>query len=280
MTAIRALSTASTALRQNTVILAAAFIISVVGELYLIGQLQGTMLLLVAGGVWFLLQPFLLGGVFGMASESLTSQTSFRTFITEGKANYLQLLGAQILFMILFAVAGILWTIAMILTVFGTIAALGTEGLLGIGLSGLFAFGLWLLIFGGLMLFLQFYNVAIVINDTGVLGSFKQSVGLVRRNLASTIGYSIIYWTINAVTFIPGIWLFIRATNQPVGGEMSGIEVVSPMELGLALLFMLLVGTVVSGFLYVYHVAFYTQLTTSTPHQQNSALPSDSESSL
>lgn len=271
MTAITALSTASTALRENTVILLAAFIISVIGELYLIGQLQGTMLLLVAGGIWFLLQPFLLGGVFGMASESLSNHTSFRTFITEGRANYLRLFGAQILFMILFAVAGVLWVITLFLTVFGTIGAFGTEGVAGIGLGALIAVGLWLLIIGGLMLFLQFYNVAIVVSDTGVLGSFKQSAGIVRRNLASTIGYSIIYWTVNALAFIPGTWLFIRATNQPGNGGMSGMEVVSPMELGLALLFMLLVGTVVSGFLYVYHVAFYTQLTASAPHQQNSA---------
>jgi len=295
MGAIGALSTAAGALRRNPVIFFGVLAISIVGSLTTIGQVVGGLVpVVVAGVATFLLQPFLLGGVLGMADEGVAGRTSVGTVLREGAANYLTLLGATIIQIVLFAAIGIVWAIGVGVVVLGAGfvvsggggAGGGGGGVLGLGLElGFLAFVLLsVLAFLALVYFIQFYDVAVVVDDTGPWEAFKRSYTVVRRNLLSTLGYTLIAQIINLIALVPTFWLLFSGpggfdpesaaagggtagagTEGMAGGGMAGggdpFASATVAELAPELAVTIVLGTLVSSFLITYRVAYYGDAT-------------------
>jgi len=142
-------------------------------------------------GVMLVVMPFFQGGLLGMADEALNGQTSLRTLVSEGKTNYVRLLLAYLALFAVNLVFGFVVFIAMILGGIGlfagdsqpSLAALGAIAVVGI----LVVLAYLLVIF-----FIQFYAHAIVLTDTTLVDGFKRSVSLVRKNIASTFGYTLL----------------------------------------------------------------------------------------
>ncbi|MEY7852147.1 hypothetical protein AB7C87_23430 [Natrarchaeobius sp. A-rgal3] len=249
-----------TALRENPVILLGGLFLAVAGQLASAGGLVDSWILMAVGFVIaLLLSPFLLGGIIGMALEALEGSTATLTQLTEsGKAYYLSLLGASLLFgTILFAAM----FASMIVAVFGVALGIGfagadagAAGLVVAGLAVLLMLALFLLVFV-VFLFVQFYNTAIVVEGERALSSFSRSASLVRSNLLSVVGYSILWVGIGMAAFVPIVGLeFALVEPGLVGGigESVGYAVT------------LLAGVLITGLLYSYlytvHTAYYTRL--------------------
>jgi hypothetical protein len=268
MGAISALAMAAGTLRRNPIIFVGVFVLSAIGSLTTIGQVWGGLVVLGAGLAGLILMPFLTGGVLGMAEEATAGGTSLATLLSEGKANYLTLLLATIVQLLILFLAGVVWAIGLFVLVLGGGIALGgigggagTGAALGIGIVVVV---LSLLVFFLPIYFIQFYDVAIVISDTGAWGAFKRSFGFVRRHLLSTLGYTILAQAINLLVLIPTFWLLYGAPLslaevQTAAQRMAGASTVETLIPLVA--YSLIAGTLVSSLLVTYRVAYYTSLT-------------------
>lgn len=268
MGAISALAMAAGTLRRNPIIFVGVFVLSAIGSLTTIGQVWGGLVVLGAGLAGLILMPFLTGGVLGMAEEATAGGTSLATLLSEGKANYLTLLLATIVQLLILFLAGVVWAIGLFVLVLGGGIALGgigggagTGAALGIGIVVVV---LSLLVFFLPIYFIQFYDVAIVISDTGAWGAFKRSFGFVRRHLLSTLGYTILAQAINLLVLIPTFWLLYGAPLslaevQTAAQRMAGASTVETLIPLVA--YSLIAGTLVSSLLVTYRVTYYTSLT-------------------
>ncbi|ESS10066.1 MAG: hypothetical protein A07HN63_00157, partial [uncultured archaeon A07HN63] len=195
MAALRSLRPALDSIVRNPILLAVAALVAILQLPQFFVPTQSPMLSAVASlafsGLFILFLPFYQGGLIGMADDAQTGPTEIGVLIDEGKANYLQLLLSNfVVLAIAFA-----FTIPIVLLVF-----LGSAGVLlsggqpslpvlgGFGLIGL----VMVIIYFAAMLAIQFYAHAIVINETSIVDGFKQSIGLVRANLLSAIGYGVL----------------------------------------------------------------------------------------
>ena len=276
MGAISSLSTGFDALRRNPVLFVATFVTALLGSLSYVGQALGPIASTLFGLVSFLVTivvtPFLTAGILGMAEEALGGHTSLGTLVDEGKANYLSMLGAYLLFIaVIFAVSiafGIMFVIVAVAGGFalgmgGAGGAAGAIGGLGLGLGIIalvFAFllGIFLLVY-----FLQFYDVAVVVSDEGAVGSLRRSASFVRNNMLSALGFMAVYVLVSVVGAIPIVWLslqttdFTPATATATTQLMAGPSFVELLPVTLATL---VLSTLTSAFLYAYKVALYVDL--------------------
>lgn len=161
----------------------------------------------------FFVTPFVVAGIIGMAAEAVDGETSFGTLTRVGRGRYVSLLLGNLVefgIVFLFGVVFLIAIVAAALTV-----GVGLEaGGLGVGAlaAALLVFGLLLLAFVAVMFFIQFFPVAIVVDEAGAVEGFKESASLVRSNLFSTLGYSIISFLVTVVTSLPltGYFLYQR----------------------------------------------------------------------
>lgn len=215
-------------------------------------------------GVFILLFPFFQGGLLGMASDALTGHTSLQTLITVGKANYITLLlGYLVLFAIniTFGIMVFLGVLIGGISLFASDTQPGLTTLMLLGIIGLVVLLAYLLVW----FFIQFYAHAIVLTNTDLVEGFTHSVTLVRRNLLSVLGYTMII-IIGGGLFglIGGGASVVFASEQP---PFLTLPEPTPLVLGLAAL-VYVVSTAVMGAFYVtYSVAVYQSITPSTPVQ-------------
>lgn len=136
--------------------------------------------------------PYFQGGIIGMADEALGESTSIGTFHTAGTSNYLSIFGA---YLMLIAINVVLGFGILLVFIFGLGAAYfgDNAGMGGASFAVLAVFGV-LVALGYLLfnIFIQFYPQSIVIDDYGAIGGLKHSVGVVRRNVLATVGYSLV----------------------------------------------------------------------------------------
>jgi hypothetical protein len=201
-----------------------------------------------------------------MAMEGLSDRTSLGTFTSEGPSNYLRLLAGRLL------LVGVLIGAYLLVLVLGLIVIFGT-GAVGMAAGGLGSFGpaflllLVLFVVVGLlvvfapMFFLQFYGPAIVVNDRGVVDSFGESYRLVRRNLASVLGFDAavaFIWLVAALPF----WVLFFREFQPLeaGATYAPFAGLSPSVVAGYLVASLLVGVPVVALFRTYQVAFFVDL--------------------
>ena len=275
MGAISATSTAVGTLKRNRVLLGIAFI----ATLFNFGTTAVTavfppsiagLISLPLSGLSFLVMPFFIGGFFAIAYEGLDGVARFETFLDGGKANYLRLLGAMVLFGVLLGVVAVAVVIVVaVVAVFAVgMNATGGGSALAASSGGLAVVAAVVLV-GVLALllpvfFLQFYAPAIVVSDLGVVDAFKRSAKLVRQNLVSTLGFMVIAAVVSAVAGLSG---FVITAFGELYGSAPGAESLLP-EVGVAVLvpavvILVAVTTVASAFGVAYQVAFYDDRLTS-----------------
>lgn len=269
MGAISAFSTAVATLKRNRVLLGAAFLVTLFnfGFTTVTAVFPPSMAGLISlplSGLTLLLMPFFVGGMLAIAYEGLDGVARVETFLDGGKANYLRLLGAMVLFAVLFSVITVAIVIAVgVVAVFvlgmgfaegGSSLAASGGGLAVVALVGLV--GLLALLLP--MLFLQFYAPAVVVSDLGVVDAFKRSAGLVRRNLVSTLGYTAIAALVGSVAGLAGLIVTTFTEVYSATGVTGGLfPEIGVGALGAVMVVSILVTTVVSAFGVAYQVAFY-----------------------
>lgn len=272
MGAISALSTAVETLKRNLVLLAAAFVVAVVNfglsaAPVALPEPMAVVASLSLSGLTFLLTPFFIGGLLAMAAEGLSGTTDFGTFLTGGRANYLRIFAAMVVFGIgMFAVTiatligvAVIGTFALGMGNMGDPTAGGSMAGAGAGIAVMLVFALVVML--ALLVpifFLQFYAPAIVVSDLGVVAAFKRSAALVRRNLVSTLGYMAVSLVLGTVAGVVG-FVFVAAGGISAGTALvgAGSETAGLVVTFGALVLATVVTTAVSALGSVYQVAFY-----------------------
>jgi len=265
MGAVSALSTTGRTLARNGVLFGAAFVVTLVSLLptglsvFLPPSAVG-LVSLPLSGLSLLVTPFLMGGLLSMAEEGLDGTARFETFLAGGREHYLRLLAAMVLFVVLFGAIGAVLGVATIAT-FAIGASAGSAAITNASLFALVILGILALLAVGLpVFFLQFYAAAVVVSDLGVVASFKRSAGLVRRNLVSAIGYSLVALAVGSVGGLFGAFfaLFGGARVEPAApGAGAGVPEVSLGVLLAVGAVMVVLTALLSAFGATYQVAFY-----------------------
>jgi hypothetical protein len=112
------------------------------------------------------------------------------------------------------------------------------------------------------LMFVQFYDTAIVIENEGVTDAFRRSIGLVRSNLKSVAGFSLAWLVLMNVFLIPEYLLQVTMTD-------TGPADILPIDPGIPVAVLLPIGIALSavGFAYFYTVytAYYMRLIAISP---------------
>lgn len=280
MGAISSFPRALSGLTRNPILLVLVGLIGAVqfGQLALqsINPLVGMLLSLVLLIVYVFFIPFYMGGILGMANEAIDGKTTIDSFLSEGKSNYVSLLAAYLVFAIVNVIVFVVGFIGFaVLSAFaiglgsgpgttGTASAAGTAGsagaVSGVGMTGLLLVfgitGLGFLLYMLVVWFFQFYAHAIVLDDASFVEGFKWSFGLVRRNLLSVIGYSLI---VSVGGVIIGIVSAVASIAFSLQDPAIGIDVGLPLLVGGAVVYVLAIA-VGGAFLAIYSVSFYRDI--------------------
>jgi MFS family permease len=266
MVTVSAFKDGFTALRANPILLVAGLLVGVGSQLQYVDHLIESPLLSAGASLaWLVVFPFVLGGFIGTARAAIDgTDASLTQFFTVARTHYLRLLLATVVFVLL---------------VFGTAVGLGLIGfVLGIGsmalgaihemaafVAGVISLLIWLVSILVVVMFVQFYDTAIVIENESVTDAFRRSIELVQSNLKSVTGFSLAWLVLLNVFFIPEYLLELTMTE-------AGPADVLPVELGIPIVVLLPIGIVLSavGFAYFYTVytAYYIRLiaaSASTP---------------
>lgn len=266
MAVLRSLRKTSRALTRNPVLFVPVLILAVFQLPQLI--LQGVNPLLAslvsfAVSMFVLVtMPFFQAGLIAMADEALTGVTSFETFVREGKSNYLSLLGAYLLVLAVNFVIGIGVSFAAVIGGFAFFARDGSPGLVELAIIALVG-GLFLLVYFTFIMFIQFYGQAIVIDDRGAVDGLRRSVGLVRQNLLSVLGYSVLVGVIGGLA--GGALGAVSIITSPRSAAVFNLPEPS-LPLIAALSFVIVLGgTLLGGFFTTYSVSFYRAISGKSP---------------
>lgn len=264
VTVLHALRSATSALRRNPVIVGVMFVVVLLQIPLQLAPLADPMLSSVvslgitAASVFVV--PFVLGGLLGMADEALVGTTSLSTFLEEGKHNYVSLFGAYLLILGASFVFGIVIAIG---TVFAVLVALGVGGSATLASVGIVAVVVVLLLFVPL-LFVQFYGQAIVLDGEGAIGGFRRSIGVVRRNLVSVFGYTVLVFGVSIVFgLLASVPVFLFRGQQTELYASMLPEVSTGVLVGLLALGVV-VSSVLSGLFLTFSVAFYRRISGSS----------------
>jgi hypothetical protein len=220
MSAVTSLRTAVGALSRTPVLVIGGLVYAVVLlpqralQLASVPLLPGLLQL-----VTFFVTPFVLAGVVGMAHRALDGPVSLDAFATAGRDRYLDVLlgtlvelGIQLAFAVVFVILG------AIVAVSGLSGGAGPATLVGIAVLGLLAFAYLAVLF-----VIQFYPVAIVVDDVGPVDGVTRSVSFVRNNVLSTLGYSLVTVAVGGLASLPVsgfvAYRFLTADVGPTGGD-------------------------------------------------------------
>jgi hypothetical protein len=263
MVLVSALKDGYTALRSNPILLAAGLLVGGGSQLQYAEHLINSPL--VSAGTllaWLVVFPFVLGGFLGTARAAVEgTDTSVSRFVTAARTNYIRLLLGTVLFVLLVLGAAIgLGFVGFILGI-GSMA-LGAIHEMAAFVAGVVSILFWLLSILAVILFVQFYDSAIVIEDQGVMDAFRRSIGLVRSNLKSVAGFSLVWLVMLNAFLVPEYLLQLTLTD-------AGPAEVLPVDLGIPIAVLLPIGVVLSsiGFAYFYTVytAYYLRLIAISP---------------
>ncbi|MFP8953313.1 hypothetical protein ACLI4Z_10120 [Natrialbaceae archaeon A-arb3/5] len=265
MAVIPAFRDGVTILRKNPVILLAGLLFAAVSQIGTIGEFVDSWVVLGVGSlVAFLLGPFFLGGLIGMALEALEgSKTTLGQLVRSGKAFYVSLLGATILFgLLLFVVVFVGMFVGMFSLIIGfgvAGAESGAAAILGAGL-GLLVFLVLVLVVFAVFMFLQFFSTAIVVDGARAFDSFSRSIALVRANLLSVVGYSLLWIGVMTAAFAPIIGLEVLLVEP---GLVDDIGVDQTIAYAVTVSLTVILTGIGYAYLYAVHTSYYTRLGSS-----------------
>ncbi|ELZ97092.1 hypothetical protein C439_17258 [Haloferax mediterranei ATCC 33500] len=212
--------------------------------------------------------PFFIGGILGMANEAIDRRTSLQTFVHEGKANYVSLL---VVYFGLFAINLVFGVVSVVGLAVGGAFVVGVGGGSQVSLLPLAVIGfvglLILLAYLTVLFVTQFFGHAIVIDDVGAVNGLKRSVTVVKDNLVSVFGYTIIVTIGGAVVGVLG-GLFSLLTTPTVASQSAtptSAAMTQLPNLGLAgivglTVLMVLISGLLGGFFAAYSTAFYRSI--------------------
>lgn len=267
MAAIRSLKPAIGSLAANPIIVVVAAVVGLFQLPQLLvpttQPLLSTAVSLGMTGILILFIPFYQGGILGMADEARTGTTTVSTLIDTGKANYVSLLLAYFVVIAIAIAFGILVTIAAVGG--GLAASMSAASLANGGQSNPAIFvilalvGLLIVVaYLAVVIAIQFYAHEIVLNNAGVAEGFKRSFGLVRRNLLSVIGYSLILFVGGAVIGVFSASASILLSPQPQMQPMLP-ELSLPVLIGAGVV-SVLATALLGAFYATYSVTFYRNI--------------------
>jgi len=177
--------------------------------------------------VTFFVTPFVLAGLLGMVYEGRVRSTGMGTFVKIGKSKYLSLLAAnlvQVAITIVFAIVSVIVLIGLVFVLgIGFAAASPESGLAAFGITFALAIGGLMIVFLLIQFFLQFFAPAIVVDNIGVVGGYRRSVGLVKRNIVQTLGFGLVNLLLSLLLISPGLLLAVAAFLGlgPFGGAST-----------------------------------------------------------
>ena len=216
---------------------------------------------LVMSGLIVLFLPFYQGGILGMADDARTGPTTLAAFIRAGKSNYVSLLVAYFVVLAIAAVFGVTVFVAAFVGGVGVVAGNGQPS--GAILAVLAAVGLLIVVaYLAAMTAIQFYGHEIVLNDASVTDGFARSLELVRENILSVIGYSLLLSVGGGVGGGLAAVASVLLSPQPPLESMLP-ELSLPIVIGAAILSVFAIG-LLGGFYATYSVTFYRELTGSS----------------
>lgn len=260
MGALNALQRSPGALLRNSVLVIPVLIVGLfqLPQLLLqaVNPLLSSFVSLGISALFLFVAPFFQGGIIGMSDEALEGRTRLGSFLADGKAHYVRMLVAYLL---LFVVGLVLFIVFFVLSFVLSILVLPNLAVSGfaIGVVGL----LFLVSYVPMLLFVffvQFYGQAIVLDDEGAMGGIKRSVNLVRQNLLSTFGYSLI-----GAVFGGGLGAVLAGLSMvasPQSAQVFDLPEISFPTLAAAMLVVVVLASVVGSFLAVFSVAFYRDI--------------------
>ncbi|KAB1188827.1 MULTISPECIES: hypothetical protein [Haloferax] len=275
MAAISSLKTALQSIGKNPVLFLGGLALGLVTLPQLATQLaQIPFVPTILQVVTFFVTPFIAAGIYGMADEAVEhaeGRTSLSTLTTVGREKYVPLLLANIVELGIVIAFGIVFAIiAAIIAISLGVGSLAGGGDLAIGggfLVGVVVLGLLFVVFLVVNFLIQFFPVAVVVSDTGAIESFGESYRLVRANIVSTLGYSVIQLVVGLLVSIPvSGFIFFRTFQNfqaiqsaggatpgavPAGLGFSTTEIVAIAAISLAMQMLL------TTFQYTYAVAFF-----------------------
>lgn len=259
MAVLTALRLAAIALGRNPILFVVAGLSATLQLPQLAAQALGPLASAVVSMVFNLgfivVFPFVQGGLIAMANEAFGGRTTAETFVSGGKANYVQLLIGYVVLVAANMVIAI-GALVLLLVVGGVLFVLTPDptGALLPGVLVLFVL-LFVLVYLLFVFFVQFYGHAIVIDDLEALDGFKRSVRVVRDNPVSTVGYSLL------LAFLTGGFaLAVGGVSTLIVLQVEQIPEVPdlPVALLAGLVLVGLVGmAVVTALLLTFSVAFY-----------------------
>ncbi|WP_049936263.1 DUF7847 domain-containing protein [Haloplanus natans] len=220
MSAVQSLRTAVDALSRNPVLFLGGLVYALVVLPQRALQLASVPLAPAALQLLtFLMTPFVVAGVVGLAREALDGDASFGTLTETGTARYVDLLlgtlvefGIQLLF-------GVAFVVLALLVVAAGGGSVGPVGILGAVLGVLLALAYLVVLF-----LIQFYPVLVVVDGAGPADAVTGSVGFVRSNVVSTLGYSVITVVLGGLAALPvsGFAAYRFLTTGPGAGDSPG----------------------------------------------------------
>lgn len=223
-----------------------------------------------------LVLPFVLGGFLAMATTALRDgDPSLRSFVRAGQTNYLRLVGGLVLFVFgLGVVLTVVTTLGFAPVVLVAVAGGADFVAMGAGLGAAVAIAASVAALAAGLLFLQFFAPAIVVEDRGVVDGLRRSVALVRRKLASAVGFTLL-WAI-VVDAVP--------TPRPLlasgGAEMLQRVGLPGEALPVAVAVVGVVSVVGLTYCYTVYVAYFLRLTGSVPTRHRGTEPADPDSAV
>lgn len=269
------LSTALAALKRNPALFVASFAVALLNSLYLGLQLVAPEFQLFMGPgslVVHLVSLFFVGGGYAMAHEGLRERTNLDTLFSEGRDNYLSLLGGTLALIAVTAVVLIFFVVAAFIVVFAIIFSTVDSGNFGaFGLLGVVVIGVAYLLGLAPLFFLQFYGPAVVVSGESAGDSIRRSYRLVRRNVLSTLGFDTVAFVVTSVGAVPIAllyWKWWQSMAETLGesaGPAAGaagstttpLVGLDPATAAPYLLATLVLTTFTGAFFWTYQVAFY-----------------------
>lgn len=267
MTIVRSFTNAVDAISRNPIVLAVAMALALLQAPSLLASrldpATGSIVSLVASGATVLVTPFVFAGGIAISGEALDGDTDVGAFLAAGRRHYLRVLGAYLLVAVGVGLLAFGGTI-----VGGILAVAAAAGGVPVGglLAGLLTVGLVLLP----VFFLQFFAHAIVLDEHGIADGLRRSVGVVRRNLLTVAGYSLVLFGLSIVAGLVGA---IGSLVNAPGIDAFGLQPLSPAVVtGLQVIGVLATGVVTAVF-WPFSVAVYRQLRDRTVSEDGTDRP-------
>jgi len=218
-------------------------------------------------GVFVLALPFVQGGLLGMASEAVAGRTGLGTLVAEGKANYVSLLLGYFVLLAINIAFGLVAFVGGLIAVLGGVTSTSVDApAVGIDPTLLAVFAI---VAGGILLayllvtfVVQFYAHAIVLDDAELVDGFRRSAGLVRSNLASVAGYTLVLLVGSVVLGTLAAAASVVLGPQSAGtpgtpfADLAAVEPSLPVLAGVAVGYLVLTSAF-AAFYATYSVAFY-----------------------